>query len=61
MTDITKAWTQEQRDAVARSTPLGRPGQPEDYVGPALWLASAAAAFVTGTLIRVDGGAFRQM
>lgn len=61
LTDITKAWTQEQRDAVAKRTPLGRPGEPEDYIGPALWLASEAAAFVTAALIRVDGGSHRQM
>jgi NAD(P)-dependent dehydrogenase (short-subunit alcohol dehydrogenase family) len=41
--------------------PAGRPGQPEDFIGTALWLATAASAFVTGAIIRVDGGAFRQM
>ncbi|MBV9354624.1 MAG: glucose 1-dehydrogenase [Chloroflexi bacterium] len=40
---------------VAR-TPLGRVGTPEDVVGPAVFLASDDAAFVTGTTLTVDGG-----
>jgi NAD(P)-dependent dehydrogenase (short-subunit alcohol dehydrogenase family) len=36
--------------------PLGRLGDPEDLVGPAVFLASDAAAFVSGTLLPVDGG-----
>jgi len=37
-------------------TPVGRWGRPSDIVGPALFLASPAAAFVTGAVIPVDGG-----
>ncbi|MDX2155297.1 MAG: SDR family NAD(P)-dependent oxidoreductase [Hyphomicrobiaceae bacterium] len=37
-------------------TPLGRPGQPEDIVGPAIFLASDLAAYVTGTIVMADGG-----
>ncbi len=37
-------------------TPLGRAGQPEDIVGPAVFLASDMAAYVTGTIIMADGG-----
>ncbi len=36
--------------------PLGRFGQPGDIVGPAIFLASDASAFVTGMLLPVDGG-----
>lgn len=36
--------------------PLQRLGEPEDVVGPVVFLASDAAAFVTGTLLPVDGG-----
>jgi NAD(P)-dependent dehydrogenase (short-subunit alcohol dehydrogenase family) len=36
--------------------PIGRLGEPQDVVGAVLWLASAAAGFVTGTLLTVDGG-----
>jgi NAD(P)-dependent dehydrogenase (short-subunit alcohol dehydrogenase family) len=60
LTDITDAWSEEQKDAAARGAPLGRAGQPDDFVGPALWLASEAAAWVTGVLLRVDGGLCRQ-
>jgi 3-oxoacyl-[acyl-carrier protein] reductase len=41
---------------VAAATPLGRWGQPEDLAGAAVWLASPAAAFVTGQAINVNGG-----
>jgi NAD(P)-dependent dehydrogenase (short-subunit alcohol dehydrogenase family) len=37
-------------------TPLGRAGQPEDIVGPAIFLASDLSAYVTGTIVMADGG-----
>ncbi len=37
-------------------TPLGRAGQPEDIVGPAIFLASDLSAYVTGSIIMADGG-----
>jgi len=37
-------------------TPLGRAGQPEDIVGPALFLASDLSAYVSGTIVMADGG-----
>jgi NAD(P)-dependent dehydrogenase (short-subunit alcohol dehydrogenase family) len=37
-------------------TPLGRAGQPEDMVGPAIFLASDLSAYVTGTIVMADGG-----
>ena len=61
MTDITLAWSPEMRANAGANVPLGRPGYAEDYVGPALWLASEASAFVTGDIIRVDGGLYRQL
>jgi NAD(P)-dependent dehydrogenase (short-subunit alcohol dehydrogenase family) len=37
-------------------TPLGRTGKPEDIVGPAIFLASDLAGFVTGSIVMADGG-----
>jgi 3-oxoacyl-[acyl-carrier protein] reductase len=42
--------------SVARDTPLGRWGRPQDVADAALYLASPAAAFVTGQAINVNGG-----
>ncbi len=36
--------------------PLGRLGTPDDVAAAVLWLASESAAFVTGTVLSVDGG-----
>ncbi|HZN36856.1 MAG TPA: SDR family oxidoreductase [Pirellulaceae bacterium] len=45
-----------RRDAIVARTPLGRWGQPADVAGAALFLASPAAAFITGVILPVDGG-----
>jgi NAD(P)-dependent dehydrogenase (short-subunit alcohol dehydrogenase family) len=37
-------------------TPLGRAGQPEDIVGPAVFLASDLSSYVTGAMVMADGG-----
>lgn len=59
LTDIAEAWSDEMRAMADRMTTLGRAGQPDDFVGTALWLASEASAWVSGVLVRVDGGADR--
>jgi 3-oxoacyl-[acyl-carrier protein] reductase len=38
------------------SIPLGRYGKPEEYADVVAFLASERAAYVTGSVIRVDGG-----
>jgi 3-oxoacyl-[acyl-carrier protein] reductase len=43
-------------EKVAADTPLRRWGRPKDVAGAAVWLASPAAAFVTGQAINVNGG-----
>jgi NAD(P)-dependent dehydrogenase (short-subunit alcohol dehydrogenase family) len=54
LTDISKAWSEEAREASPNA--LGRPGRPDEIVTTALWLASPASSFVTGTVVRCDGG-----
>lgn len=54
LTDISKAWTPEARQRTDNA--LGRPGKPEEIVTAALFLASPASSFVTGAIVRVDGG-----
>ncbi len=44
------------RDDILRRIPLGRIAEPEDVVGAVVYLASAAAAMVTGHTLMVDGG-----
>ncbi len=46
----------EMNDEIMARTPAGRWGRPEELIGTAIFLASQASDFVTGTLIRVDGG-----
>ena len=55
MTDLNRDKMSAQRKALAR-TPAGRFGDVEELVGAAVYLASPAAAFVTGTALAVDGG-----
>ena len=43
-------------EAIVSSVPLARIGRPEDMAGVAMYLASRAGAYVTGTVIPVDGG-----
>ncbi len=59
---IATPLTQALQDDPCRSatilgrTPMGRWGTPDDVAGPVLFLASHAAAFVTGVILPVDGG-----
>lgn len=57
-TELTSALTQnsERSAELVGRTPMGRWGEPDDLAGPALFLASPGAKFVTGILLPVDGG-----
>lgn len=59
LTDLTaKLWADPNMQAWNKTiTPLQRMGAVEDLLGTAIFLASPAAAFLTGQVIRVDGGA----
>lgn len=56
LTDATSGAMTPRGQAILDHTPMGRLGTPEDLVGTLLWLVSPASAFVTGTVIPVDGG-----
>ena len=55
-TDLSASLSPENRDRIARRTPLGRLGTSADVVGGIDFLTSPAAAFITGQVIRIDGG-----
>ncbi|MCH6263944.1 SDR family NAD(P)-dependent oxidoreductase [Neobacillus citreus] len=57
LTDIAKAWNMEEAmKRFGENSALGRPGEPEEIIGTALYFASDAASFTTGSLLTVDGG-----
>jgi 3-oxoacyl-[acyl-carrier protein] reductase len=55
-TDMTRALSEEQTDALMRQIPLGRLGSPQDVAGVARFLAGPSARYITGQVIAVDGG-----
>ena len=57
-TDMTRALSEQQRDALIAQIPLGRLGRPEDVAAAAAFLASPAADYVTGCTLHVNGGMF---
>ena len=57
-TDMTRNLDEKQHAALLSSIPLGRLGLPEDVAAAVGFLASPAAAYVTGTTIHVNGGMY---
>jgi NAD(P)-dependent dehydrogenase (short-subunit alcohol dehydrogenase family) len=55
-TDISKAWDLDATDVRAQNSALKRCGEPAEIVGAALFLASDASSFTSGSILRVDGG-----
>jgi NAD(P)-dependent dehydrogenase (short-subunit alcohol dehydrogenase family) len=58
---LTSATAPEMNDpakhaAYIKNVPLGRIGQPDELKPAAVWLASAASSFATGTILVLDGG-----
>jgi len=56
----TEGMSEEARNLRGENIPLGRPGDPDDMAGPALFLASDDACYITGDVIKVDGGMLSQ-
>ncbi|MFG1923397.1 SDR family NAD(P)-dependent oxidoreductase [Cryptosporangium sp. NPDC048952] len=54
LTDIAKHWPEPSKRTWKNAA--GRPGNPPEIVSTALYLASPASSYTTGSLIRVDGG-----
>ena len=56
LTDISKAWDLDAFNARAKNAfALGRGGEPHEIVGAALYLASDASSYTTGSMINIDG------
>jgi NAD(P)-dependent dehydrogenase (short-subunit alcohol dehydrogenase family) len=55
-TPLTRRHAPEVRQRIADNTPLGRFGEAHELIGPAVFLASDASSFVTGSSLIVDGG-----
>ena len=57
-TDMTRELPEEQRQALASQIPLGRLGSADEVAATVVFLASPAAAYITGETIHVNGGMF---
>jgi 3-oxoacyl-[acyl-carrier protein] reductase len=57
-TDMTAALNEKVKDAALSQIPMKRIGDPEDIANLAVYLASDAAGYITGEIIKVDGGLY---
>lgn len=57
-TDMTRELSEDQRAAMLSDIPLKRLGEPEDIAATVSFLASSAAAYITGQTIHVNGGMY---
>jgi 3-oxoacyl-[acyl-carrier protein] reductase len=55
-TSMTDKIPEEMREKLKTGIPLGRAGRPEDVAQAALFLASDLSAYVTGEVLKIDGG-----
>ena len=57
-TDMTRALSEEQQNALKVNIPLARLGSPEDVAQAVAFLASPAASYITGNTLHVNGGLY---
>jgi 3-oxoacyl-[acyl-carrier protein] reductase len=57
-TDMTRALSEDQQNALKVNIPLGRLGSPEDIASAVVFLASEQASYITGTTIHINGGLY---
>ncbi|MGO9836412.1 MAG: 3-oxoacyl-ACP reductase family protein [Polyangiaceae bacterium] len=57
-TDMTAAMTPEQKEQLVKIVPLGRTGVAADVAAACIYLASEEAGYVTGQVLRVNGGMY---
>lgn len=55
-TDMTRSLTEQQRQALLETIPLGNLGQPEDIAAGVAFLASEQARYITGETLHINGG-----
>ena len=55
-TEMTENLSEKVLDAIKNETPLGRPGEPDEVSNTVAFLASSLSSYITGEVIRVDGG-----
>lgn len=56
LTEMTENLSEKVLESIKSETPLGRPGEPEEVANTAAFLASDLSSYITGEVIRVDGG-----
>ena len=57
-TDMTKALSDDQREAISKDIPANRLGEPEEIAATVAFLVSDGAAYITGETIHVNGGMY---
>ena len=57
---MTAKLSEEQRSALARQIPLARLGSADDVASVVAFLASPAAAYITGATVHVNGGLYME-
>jgi len=56
LTEMTESLSEAVLDGIKQDTPLGRPGESEEVAATVVFLASELSSYITGEVIRVDGG-----